>query len=136
MTNRTISDPLITGNGSQDSTKVVSPAKEKNYTPTQQKEMEALYLAHPCRDTVNTIAKSFGKSERSVIAKLSNMKIYVAPPKTTKSGSPIVKKSTLVEHIGALLEDSFPSLEKANKIDLEKLLVRIEEWTGPIDMAV
>jgi hypothetical protein len=135
MTNPAITDPLVTGVETQDTVKV-SPAREKNYTKAQEVEMTTLYLAHPCGDTVVTISKAFGKSKRSVIAKLSNMKIYVTPPRTTKAGGVIVKKSTLVAHIGSLLEDSFPSLEKANKIDLEKLLARVEEWTGPIGQAV
>lgn len=111
-------------------TKAVSPAKEPNYTDTQVKEMTKRYEANPCRDTVNDIAADFGKSERSIIAKLSNLKIYVAPKRTTKSGTPIIKKETLVEAIGKRLGVDMPSLVKANKQDLEKLTEALDEWFG------
>jgi hypothetical protein len=112
---------------------VIPKAKEKNYTEKMEQEMERRYLAAPTRETADQIAKDFGKAERSVISKLSNMGIYIVPKRTTKAGTPIVKKSELVNSIGALLEVEVPSLEKSNKQDLVKLLAAVEEWTGSIE---
>jgi hypothetical protein len=108
-------------------------AKEKNYTAEMETEMEERYLANPTRETVNQIAKDFGKGERSVISKLSNMGKYIVPKRTTKSGTAIVKKSTLVEQIGKHFDTEYPSLEKANKIDLQKLLKDLNDFLGEAD---
>ena len=123
---RSISDPLMCGRDYSGSPKL----KEKNYTDEQVTDMKARYAKSPIRDTVNAIALDFGKTERSIIAKLSNLKVYVAPKRTTKSGAPIVKKETLVAGISARLEVDMPSLVKANKQDLEKLTQALDEWLG------
>jgi len=116
---KAISDPLKSGS------KTV-----KNYSKEQEAEMRVKYLESPVRDTVNQLAKQFHKSEKSVISKLSHMGIYIVPVRTTKAGAPIVKKSALVEQIGDKLEISIPSLEKANKADLQKLIDSLNEWMG------
>lgn len=106
-------------------------AKVQNYTSAQEDEMRELYEAYPCVDTVETLMESFDKSKRSIIAKLSSMKIYVTPSRTTKAGGKIIKKSELVAMVSNMLEVDMPSLEKANKKDLEALAAAVEEWTGP-----
>ena len=96
--------------------------KEPNYTDEMVAQLEAEYTAEPTRETVDRLAEEFGKSPRSVISKLSNMGIYKAPPRMTKAGKPIVKKETLVEEITRCLGIEAPSLVKANKLDLEKVV--------------
>ena len=95
--------------------------KEPNYTKEREAEMRKAYEAAPTRETVDMLADSYGKSPRSIIAKLSNMGIYRAPPRLTKSGTPIVKKETLVAEIMERLGVVAPSLVKANKQDLQRL---------------
>jgi len=96
--------------------------KPKNYTDEMVAEMHELYTANPTRETVDMIAENFGKSVRSVIAKLSREGIYVTQERTTKTGEPVVRKAELV----AQLEDKFgielPTLVKASKADLQELL--------------
>ena len=96
--------------------------KPKNYTDEMVAEMHELYTANPTRETVDLIAENFGKSVRSVIAKLSREGIYVTQERTTKTGEPVVRKAELV----AQLEDKFgielPTLVKASKADLQELL--------------
>ena len=96
--------------------------KPKNYTDEMVAEMHELYTANPTRETVDMIAENFGKSVRSVIAKLSRVGIYVTQERTTKTGEPVVRKAELV----AQLEDKFgielPTLVKASKADLQELL--------------
>jgi len=96
--------------------------KAPNYTETQEARMREFYLEVPGRGSVDCLAEEFGKSPRSIIAKLSNMGIYVAPPRTTKAGKPIVKKEVLVAEIMTKLGVEAPSLVKANKQDLERLV--------------
>lgn len=97
-------------------------AKAKNYTEDMVANMRELYTATPTRETVETLAETFGKSVRSVIAKLSREGIYVSQPRVTKSGEPVVRKSELV----AQIEDHFgievPTLVKASKTDLQELI--------------
>ena len=132
MTNVAISDPLQKGGDKQEPVKV-TPVKEKNYTQAQEDILKAEYPLNPTRETVNELAKRLGKGQRSVIAKLSSMKIYVTPARTTKSGTPIVKKETLVICIGKHLENTYPSLVKANKADLERLLADLTDHFGDLD---
>ena len=100
--------------------------KTPNYTEEQEAELRAAYMVAPTRETVNHLALSFGKTHRSIIAKLSNMGIYIAPPRTTKAGTPIVKKETLVKEICDKLGVDAPSLIKVNKQDLERLVLAVE----------
>ena len=96
-----------------------------NYTEQQTKEMVAQYEAAPTKETVVAIAEKLGKNTRSVIAKLSREGVYKAQPRTTKRGEPVVLKQELVNKIQEHFGDEFPSLVKASKVDLQKLIDKI-----------
>ena len=96
-----------------------------NYTEQQTKEMVAQYEAAPSKETVVAIAEKLGKNTRSVIAKLSREGVYKAQPRTTKRGEPVVLKQELVNIIQEHFGDEFPSLVKASKVDLQKLIDKI-----------
>lgn len=100
-------------------------SKEPNYTDEMVARLKEEYLANPCRETVDALAIELGRSERSVISKLSNMGIYIAPPRTTKNGKPIIKKEVLVAELSKALGVELPSLIKANKQDLERLVTAL-----------
>jgi len=84
--------------------------------------MVAQYTANPTRETVDTIAKDLGKNTRSVIAKLSREGVYKATPRTTKTGEAIVRKAELLATIEAHYKVELPSLVKASKADLQRLI--------------
>jgi len=111
---------------------IASPVKAKtlNYTKEQEALMKLRYNAKPNSDTVKELVDLLGKDKRSVIAKLSHMQIYVTPPRTTKSGAPIIKKDALVEAIETHMGNKYPSLVKTNKRDLETLLKDMNEHFG------
>jgi K+/H+ antiporter YhaU regulatory subunit KhtT len=74
--------------------------------------------------TVEKIAEELGKSVRSVVAKLSREKVYVAKVRTSKTGEAIAKKDETADAIGAVLqltEAETESLTKANKTALVKI---------------
>jgi len=96
--------------------------KVVNYTDEQVKSMVALYTENPNADTVKKIADDMGKTTRSIIAKLSREKVYIAKPRTTKSGAEIVSKSDLVKAIEDHLDIEIPTLSKAGKADLQRLV--------------
>ena len=74
---------------------------KKNYTEDMVAEMTKAYQANPTRETVEELASKFGKTVRSIIAKLSREGVYVAQPRVTKSGEPVVRKAELVAQINA-----------------------------------
>lgn len=95
---------------------------KKNYSDEIVAQMTEQYVANPTRETVDALAQEFGKSVRSIIAKLSREGVYIAQPKVTKTGDPVVRKAELV----TLLEERFgvlmPTLVKASKADLQRLI--------------
>ena len=93
-----------------------------NYTPEQVEHMIEAYTKTPTRETVEAIAVELGKNTRSVIAKLSREGVYKAQPRVTKRGEPVVLKMELVAQIQEHFGEEFPSLVKASKADLQKLV--------------
>ena len=104
-------------------------AKNVNYTPEQTTAMVADYLAGV---TTEAIALQLGKSLRSVVAKLSREKVYIAKTYTTKTGEKVAKKDVLADKVGAIVEGTeseIESLTKVNKTMLKKLLDALTQAT-------
>lgn len=100
-------------------------SKSVNYTPEQTLKMVSDYTSGV---SVETIAENLGKTVRSVVAKLSREKVYVAKSYVTKTGAPVVKKDAHADAIGAILnmsENEVDSLTKANKTALEKIFTAL-----------
>jgi len=96
-------------------------AKVPNYTAEVTAKLKADYEAGA---TVEALAAAFGKTSRSIIAKLSREGIYKAKEYTTKTGEKPVKKDTVADAIGAVLglsDGEIESLAKANKSALKKV---------------
>lgn len=98
--------------------------KAVNYTPEQTAEMVEMYQngAFPAE-----LAEKFGKTVRSVVAKLSREGVYVAKTRTA-SGEARVTKSMLIEGIAGKMgvpAETFESFEKANKEALELLFSKL-----------
>lgn len=95
--------------------------KTVNYTPEQ---TLALVTGYTSGMTVDALAVEFGKSVRSIVAKLSREKVYVAKAYVSKTGEKPVKKDAHADAIGAVLgltEPEIESLTKANKTALVKI---------------
>ena len=95
--------------------------KTVNYTAEQTAEVLSLYAAGT--DVVE-IAERFGKTARSIIAKLSREGVYQKKTYTTKTGEAVQKKDQTADAIGAILrmtESEIESLTKANKTALKKI---------------
>ena len=100
-----------------------------NYTDTMVDQMHNVYMKNPTRESVEFLANEFGKSTRSVIAKLSREGIYVPMERKTKSGEPIVRKNELVAQIEEYFSIEVPSLVKATKADLQKLVETVQRYS-------
>jgi hypothetical protein len=99
----------------------MATAKTVNYTAEQTLAIVADYQAGV---SVEQIAQNLGKSVRSIVAKLSREKVYVAKTYTSKTGEAVVKKDTVADYIGmqlGLSEADTESLTKANKIALKTI---------------
>jgi hypothetical protein len=89
--------------------------KAVNYTPEQTAQIIADYQAGL---SVEIIAENLGKTVRSIVAKLSREKVYIAKEYKSKTGESPVKKDVHADAIGAILrlpENDIESLTKANK---------------------
>lgn len=101
-------------------------AKEKtvNYTPEMTEAIVAEYVKASTADTVAALAEKYGKTVRSIVAKLSREGVYKAKEYVGKTGEKPVKKDAHADAIGAVLkmtEAEIESLTKANKTALEKI---------------
>ena len=107
--------------------KGVEMAKSVNYTDEMVNTMTEQYAANPTRETVDALADQFGKTTRSIIAKLSREGVYIAQPRTTKTGEPVISKSELVAQISEHFGVEMPTLVKAGKQDLQRLVEAISQ---------
>ena len=105
-------------------------ASKTAYTPEQTVELVTAYKAAPTPATVAAFAEKFGKSVKSVVAKLSREGVYQKKEYTTKTGEkPITKNvlATAFEQKFGLTEAEADSLTKANKTALAKILAKFAE---------
>ena len=102
--------------------KIMENTRTPNYTDAQVNTMVADYSEAPTKDTVAKLAREMQKTPRSIIAKLVREGVYVAQPRVTKTGAPIIRKSELVAQIQENLGVELPTLAKASKADLERLV--------------
>lgn len=104
--------------------------KSVNYTEAQTAELVEAYKADATEATVNMFAEKFGKTTRSIVAKLVQAKVYV--PKTAKVEG-TAKTATKADLVSAL-EMEFnlktgilESLEKGSKTALEALVAAVKD---------
>ncbi len=93
-----------------------------NYSDEVLASMRETYLQAPTRATVDSLAEEFGKTPRSVIAKLSAMGIYQKAERVTKRGEPVVMKAELIEKVQNAIGREIPSLTKMTKPDLQVMI--------------
>ena len=108
-------------------TNTTTTVKAVNYTPEQTATIVSRYVDD--KASVETIAQEFGKSVRSIVAKLSREKVYIAKTYTTKTGEKVVKKDALADELttlAGLSESEADSLTKANKTALMKIIAAIK----------
>jgi hypothetical protein len=108
--------------------------KAVNYTAEQTASVVEAYNAGK---TVEIIAEMLGKSTRSIVAKLSREGVYKKKEYVTKNGEKAIKKDSLADEIGMLLqmnEADIESLTKANKSALKLILDIVKESKLSKDM--
>ena len=102
--------------------------KVVNYTPEQTARLIADYTANPSKDTVAALATAFGKTTKSVVAKLVREGVYKKAEKVAKDGTPVVHKNELVQKIAdeiGVTSDKLDGLESAPKNALKLILAAL-----------
>lgn len=103
-------------------------AQKTAYTVEQAQALVAAYQAAPTAETVAHFAETFGKSVKSIVAKLSREGVYQKKEYTTKAGAKPVRKEELADRLQAvfgLSEAEADSMAKANKTALLKILAKV-----------
>jgi len=101
--------------------------KTVTYTPEMTAELVEAYKASPTEVTVATLAEKFGKSVRSIVAKLAREEVYVAKA-TTKTAAKAATKADLVAALEKrfdMLTGTLETLEKGSKAALEALVAAV-----------
>jgi len=103
--------------------------KVPNYTDAQTAELVEAYKVQADQDarvaTVREFAEKFGKSTRSIVAKLAREGVYVKKEYVTKKGEKVVRKAEYVTQIAKAIgttEDQLNGLENATKATLATIL--------------
>ena len=107
--------------------------KTVNYTPEMTAALVDAYKASPTVETVEAFAAKFGKTQRSIIAKLSRAGVYVSPASQEEKGER-VKKNTLIDTLTdmvGLTEAEATSLEKASRAVLTKVIEALRAAQSP-----
>ena len=108
----------------------MTTAKAVNFTNEQTAELVKAYVETPAKETVEAFATKFGKSTKSIVAKLSREKVYVKAVYTPKTGKAVVLKETLVNQVAEALgvpAERVGSLESATKATLELLVAALTQ---------
>lgn len=111
--------------------------KPENYSAETTAQLLAAY-ADGKGSTVEQLAALFGKSARSIVAKLSKEKVYTKKEYVTKAGTKPVSKEEHVVKIASLIgveSAKLESLEKANKGVLQTLETALEKSGNSFDGA-
>ena len=93
--------------------------KPVTYTVEQTQSLVADYAAGT---SVDELALKFGKSVRSIVAKLSREGVYVKKVAAAKEAAGASRKEEVVLALELAAGTEMPSLHKCTKADLEKLL--------------
>ena len=99
--------------------------KTVNYTPEQTASILEQYAQGV---TVEALAQEFGKTARSIIAKLSREGVYKKKEYVSKTGERVEKKDETADAIGqrlGLTEAETESLTNANKTALRAILAAL-----------
>lgn len=100
-------------------------AKTVTYTAEQTAELVAAYSAASTAETVATFAEKFGKSVKSIVAKLAREGVYKSAAKTAGTSKAGQRKDEVVLALELMVGAELKSFHNATKADLEVLIAFI-----------
>ena len=104
---------------------MTAKVKTVNYTPEMAKEIVESYKTNPSKETVARLALQFGKTTRSIVAKLSREGVYKKAEYVAKNGEKPETKETKVAKIAEMLgaaPEMLNGLEAATKATLDMII--------------
>jgi hypothetical protein len=104
-----------------------------NYTAEQTAELVEAYKATPTNETVTAFATKFGKTAKSIVAKLAREGVYKG--KAKEAGKRDMLKSEMVAEIAKLTgktDEQLESLEKATGPALKAVLAAMTNMAETI----
>lgn len=102
--------------------------KAVNYTPEMTKTVVDSYTANPSADTIAALAKQFGKTTKSIVAKLVREGAYKA--KETTKAKKVAKSALAAELLKNINLELDPKLLEPLTVDTLKALI---EATEPVE---
>ena len=112
--------------------------KTPNYTPEMTAAIVTAYKAKPEKATVAALATEYGKTARSIIAKLSREGVYAKAEYVAKNGAKPETKEHKVAGIALLLgvpAEKLTGLESATKATLDLLTAALTPKADEADEA-
>ena len=103
-----------------------------NYTPEATKAIVEAYKANASKETVAAMAAKFGKTTRSIVAKLSREGVYKKAEYVAKNGEKPETKEHKVDRIAVLLNvpsEKLGGLEAATKTALDLVIAGLTPKT-------
>jgi hypothetical protein len=100
-----------------------------NYTPEATATIVAAYVAAPTKETVTALATQFGKTTRSIVAKLSREGVYKKAEYVGKNGEKPETKEAKVATIAKMIgttSDKLGGLETATKAALDLIIAALK----------
>lgn len=103
-----------------------------NYTDAMTAELVTAYTANPTAETIEAFATKFGKTVKSVVAKLVNEKVYVTKASATGKAPRATKAEMLsaVERSLGLDLGTLESLDKGSVEAIKALLAAVTRVTA------
>ena len=115
-------------------TKTKTTTPKVNYTPEATATIVAAYMLAPTKETVATLATEFGKTTRSIVAKLSREGVYKKAEYVAKNGAKPETKEAKVEKIAKALgvaAEKLGGLEAATKVALDLIFAAVAPKVEP-----
>jgi len=106
------------------------------YTKEQTQEMIEIYQASPTKQTVVDLAAKYGKTERSIIGKLSREGVYRREVYKTKTGEDPVTKIEMLADIARHLDvpvEKLTGMDKTPKQVLKLVLNELNLLLGELE---
>ncbi len=106
-----------------------------NYTEAQTNALVEAYKAAPTKATIEAFAADFGKSVRSIVAKLAKEGVYQSEAKAS-AGVKGVTKADIVAAIAVAVgvtAEQLESLEKATAPALKAVLAHLQDLAAQVE---
>lgn len=101
-------------------------AKQLSYTSEQEARMAEVFDASRQDEVVKELAAEFGKSTKSVVAKLAQLGLYKAKSKAKAKGDRVTKADRASDLARALVDHGILESDEAERVSEDLVKLRVE----------